>query len=459
MKAAEGNLRRPALLAVLCAAQFAVMVDVVVVNVALPSIQGELGVPQGTLQLTAVSYTVVFGSLLIVAGRAGDRFGRRGLLLCGLLVFTVASGLCGLVDEAWQLFAARAGQGIGAAMVSPNAMALLTSSSREGEQRDRALGFWIAASAGGAIAGQLLGGVLTELAGWRAIFLLHVPLGVLVFVVALRFLPSGTMNRSSTLDLRGAMLLTVSLAALSLLLAGVTKDSTIATVMGIVVLLVLASVLLVVERRHPAPVLPGGLIRRRPVLVANIVQGLTAGATTAAIYFTTLTMQGAMGYGPLQTGLGFAPVTAIVLLVSPRAGALVSRLGARNMLVLGTGIAAVGMGLLGSTATAFGNYWAGILPGLALVAAGNGLSYTPAYSVATAVPEGDQGASAGLISTTQELGAALGLASVAPVVAFIVGSEMSDFSMGYLISALMVIVAGLLALVIPAKSKPLVRAG
>ncbi|MFI9452095.1 MFS transporter [Amycolatopsis sp. NPDC052450] len=442
----------------MCAAQFAVMVDVVVVNVALPAIQRDLGVPAEMLQLTAVSYTIVFGSLLIVAGRAGDRFGRRELLLCGLLVFTVTSGLCGLVDQAWQLFAARAGQGIGAAMVSPNAMALLTSSSREGEQRDRALGFWIAASAGGAIAGQLLGGVLTELAGWRGIFLLHVPLGSLVIAMAFRFLRRETTNRLSTLDLRGAVLLAASLAAASLLLAGVTKDDATATAVGIVVTLALVATLSVLERRHPAPMLPGALIGRRPVLVANVVQALTAGATTAAIYFTTLTMQGRMGYGPLQTGLGFAPVTAIVLLVSPRAGALVSRLGARNMLLAGTGIAAVGMVLLGSTATVFGNYWAGILPGLALVAAGNGLSYTPAYSVATAVPEGQQGAAAGLVSTTQELGAAIGLATVVPVVAAF-GSGSTDSSAGYLASALMVAVAGLLALVVPAKSRPVVPTG
>jgi EmrB/QacA subfamily drug resistance transporter len=434
------------LLGLLCAVQFVLIVDVVVVNIAVPSIQADLAVPGSFLQLTSVAYTVVFGSLLIVAGRAGDLFGRRRVLLLGLTVFTVMSLLCGLAQAGWWLFAARAGQGLGAAMVSSNAMALLVGIFAEGELRNRALGIWAAVSSAGAIAGQVLGGVVTEFIGWRGIFLINVPFGVLVVAVALRLLPEVKAEASSRVDVLGGVLLVVTLGGMSLLLADVADGASGILVPAVVVLAGLAAVLVMVERRHPEPVLPGALLARRSVSVANLVLMLNAAATTAGLYFTTLTMQNEMGYSPLQTGFGFAPVTLIVLLLSPRAGALVGRIGARRLLLIGSATAGTGLLVLVFTVHGEGTYWTGVLPGLALLAAGNGLSYAPTFSLATAVPEDEHGRASGLINTAQELGSATGLAVLASVAALGALGGLGGFSTGYLAAALAAFAAGLLAI-------------
>ncbi|WP_051745130.1 MFS transporter [Streptomyces yerevanensis] len=448
-----------ALLWLLCSAQFILIVDVVVVNVAVPSIRSALDVPDSFLQLTSVAYTVAFGSLLIVAGRAGDLFGRRPMLITGLVVFTLMSLCCGLAQEGWQLFAARAGQGVGAAMVSPNAMALLVSSFREGELRNRALGIWAAVGSAGAIAGQLLGGVVTEYVGWRGVFLINGPIGIAVVTAAVMMLPAPPGRRrepgrsAEGLDVRGAILLAVTLGGASVLLADVSGGESWMTVSGVLVLGLLAVALVMTERRATEPVLPGGLLMRRNVAVANLVLMLNASATTSALYFTTLTMQTEMGYGPLQTGFGFAPITLVVLALSPKAGALVERVGARRLLGAGSLVSAVGLLILVFTASGSGDYWTGILPGLVLVAAGNGLAYAPSFSLATAVPEEESGRASGLINTAQELGSASGLAVLASIATLGALGGLGDFSLGYLAGAGAALVAALLACAAPPPEK------
>ncbi|MGW7081631.1 MFS transporter [Streptomyces sp. NPDC054866] len=456
--------RQRALLWLLCSAQFVLIVDVVVVNIAVPSIRSELDVPVSFLQLTSVAYTVAFGSLMIVAGRAGDIFGRRRLLIAGLILFTVMSLLCGVAQEGWQLFAARAGQGVGAAMVSPSAMALLVGAFREGALRNRALGIWTAVASAGGIAGQLLGGVVTEYIGWRGIFLINVPIGALVVFTALRLLPADRPRPSydpadpntpnERLDVPGAILLAATLGGTSVLLADVSGGESWLTATGLLILGLLAFALVMVERRAPDPVLPGKLLARRNVAVANVVLMLNASATTSALYFSTLTMQTEMGYGPLQTGLGFAPITLVVLLIAPKAGALVERVGARTFLLLGSLVAAAGLLLLVFTASGSGSYWTGILPGLALVAAGNGLSYAPMVSLATAVPESEHGRASGLINTAQELGSALGLAVLASVATLGALGSLGNYSLGYLAAAGAALVAGVLAFAAPEPTPP-----
>lgn len=448
-----------ALLWLLCSAQFVLIVDVVVVNIAVPSIRAELDVPASFLQLTSVAYTVTFGSLLIVAGRAGDVFGQRKVLIAGLVAFTVMSLACGLSQEGWQLFAARAGQGIGAAMVSPNALALLISGFREGELRNRALGIWTAVASAGAIAGQLLGGVVTEYIGWRGIFLINVPIGAFVIVAIRRLLPVGDGRRrtpdepAERLDVPGAILLAAVLGGASVLLADISGGESWLTAPVLLVLGLLTIGLVTAERRTPDPVLPGKLLAQRNVAVANVVLMLNASATTSALYFTTLTMQTEMGYGPLETGLGFAPVTAVVLVISPKVGALVERFGARSFLLAGSLAAAAGLLVLVFTATSSGNYWTGILPGLVLVAAGNGLSYAPTVSLATAVPEKEHGRASGLINTAQELGSASGLAVLASIATLGALGGLGDFSLGYLAAACATLIAGALACTAP-KPRP-----
>ncbi|WP_203454339.1 MFS transporter [Jiangella aurantiaca] len=442
--------RNTLLLAVLCAAQFVLIIDVVIVNVAIPAIQADLGIPARSLQLTGVAYTVTFGSLLILAGRLGDLFGRRRPLVTGLTVFTVASLACALAADGWQLFAARAAQGVGAALVSPNALALLVGSYHDDRERHRALGVWAAVASAGAVAGQLLGGVITEAVGWRGIFLVNLPIGAAAIVLMLRVVPataaaSGGARRR--LDVTGAALLTVVLGGVSLLLADVVELPA-AGLAAVAVVLAAAVVALVrTERRHPDPVVPGFLLRARPVLVANASLLLSAGALGATLYVASVVMQTSMGYGPLHTGLGFAPITVIVLLVSPQAGALIERFGAPRLLVAGAALGVAGTVVLAAGAGVADDYWTGVLPGLALLAIGSGLSYAPTFALATAVPAEQHGRASGLVNTAQEIGSAAGLATLGALAAAAAsGGALVEPVVGYGGAAATLAVAGLLAL-------------
>ncbi|PZF79235.1 MFS transporter [Jiangella anatolica] len=432
------------MLAVLCAAQFVLIVDVVIVNVAVPAIQADLGIAPRSLQLTGVAYTVTFGSLLILAGRLGDRYGRRRLVVAGLAVFTAASLACALAPTGGQLFAARALQGVGAALVSPNALAMLVGGFRDERKRNRALGIWAAVASAGAVAGQLLGGVLTETVGWRGIFLVNLPVGLAAIVLLLRTGPVTTARADAgRIDVAGAVLLTVLLGGVSLLLADVVElpPATI-VVLGVVLVALVAA-----ERRQADPIVPGFLLRARPVLVSNVSLLLSAGALATTLYIATIVLQTSMGYGPLQTGLGFAPITVIVLVVSPRAGTLIERFGAPRLLVAGAALGIAGTALLAATAGVADDYWTGVLPGLALLAIGSGLSYAPTFALATAVPAEHQGRASGLVNTAQELGAAAGLATLGALAAAAAnGGALVDPVAGFGAAAGAFAVAGVLAL-------------
>jgi EmrB/QacA subfamily drug resistance transporter len=413
-------------LAILCVAQLMLIADIVILNVALPSIRSALDIPDGQLQLASIAYTVTFGSLLVVAGRVGDLLGRRRLLVAGLALFTVASVLTGAARSPWQLFATRALQGVGAAMVSPSALALLTSTFREGPERNRALALWAAVGSGGAIAGQMLGGVITELFGWRWIFFINAPIGVVAIVAARRLLAeSRTVDGDAVdrpgrtgIDVGGAVLLAAAIASTSLGLARVGEHGldgaaagTLAAAIGLLVGFV------VHERRHPAPLVRLGLLRSPGVATGNGVLAILAGGTAGALFFCTLYLQVVLDYSPMDVGLAFAPVTLLVLVVSPLAGRAVSRVGARVPLVAGCLVGALGLLHL-TRIDAGGSYLVDVLPGLTLLAAGNGLAFAPTMVTATTgVAPHEQGVASGLISTSQELGTALGLAVLASIAA------------------------------------------
>jgi EmrB/QacA subfamily drug resistance transporter len=394
-------------LVVLCLAQLLLIVDVVVVNVALPAVQDDLGVPAGYLQLTSVAYTVPFGALLLVAGRLGDVWGQRRAVHAGLVLFVLASLLSGLAAEPWQLFAARALQGVGAALVSPNALALLLRVFGDEERRGRALGVWAAVGSAGAIAGQLAGGVLTDLAGWRSVFLVNVPIGLVVLLVLHRVAPGTRTPGAARPSTLGSALLIAVIGGGSLLLADATTRWSALHTAALVVVVLLAIAFLVTERRTSRPLVQPGLLRHRGVRVGNLVLVLNVAALTTAMYLTSLTMQNQLGLSAMQTGLAFAPITLIVLLVSPRAGAVVARVGARPLLVAGGICTTAGLVVLALFAEQ--GYLVGVLPGLVLVALGSGLGYAPTFTLATAVDDSAKGSASGLVTTTQELGAAVGL--------------------------------------------------
>ncbi|MFI6504848.1 MFS transporter [Nonomuraea typhae] len=447
------GLRTGLVVAVLCAAQLMLIVDVVIVNVALPSVRAELDVTPSFLQLTTIAYTVTFGSLLIVVGRAGDLYGRRKVFLAGVAVFTLMSLACGLSQTAWQLFAARAAQGAGAALVSANALALLVGTFPDERVRNRVLGVWAATLSAGAMGGQLLGGVITETVGWRGIFLVNIPIGLLVLALTVRLVPRFDPVGGGRLDLAGALMLTVALGGGSLLLGYAGQGVSVPIVIGFVVVLGVMAAFVLTERRIRDPLLPRHLLARRNVVVANLILALNAGAVGASLYFTTLNMQTEMGYGPLQTGLGFAPITAIVLLVSSKVGWLMEKLGARLMLVLGAVFGVSGTVLL-ALSSGGGSYWTSVLPGLSLVALGSGFAYAPTLSLATAVPEPDQGVASGLVNTSQEIGTAAVLAVLAAVAAAAATSTaagLTNYPVGYFAAAAAAGLAGAIALATPAR--------
>lgn len=449
MKHSRGDLVR---LALLCAAQFMLIVDVVVVNVALPSIRADLTIADSRLSLVGIAYTLTFGSLLIVAGRAGDLFGRRRLLLTGLTLFSVASLVTGMATTQEMLFLGRAVQGIGAAMVSPTAMALLIHTFAEGDRRNWALGIWGAVGSAGAISGQMLGGALTGAFGWRSIFLVNVPVGIVVIAAAATLLRESADRTSQRLDVRGAAVLTAALATLIVALIRLTESGadtravalTLAAGGGI-------ALFIGIERRHPQPLLHLDLLRRPSVRAGNAVLALNAGVVTATLFFATLYLQLVLGMGPLDVGMAFAPVTLTVLAVSPQAARLVSRFGVRPTMIAGASVGALGLLYLARVPVA-GGYLRDVLPGLLLVALGSGLSYAPTYIAGTSgVRESEQGMASGLLSTAQEIGAAVGLGVLVLLASYNSGATAgaealtATYRTGFLWAAGLMVATGLVA--------------
>ena len=402
----------------LCAAQFVLIVDVVVVTVALPAIRRDLAIADARLSLVGVAYTVTFGSLLVVLGRVGDVLGRRRVLLSGLALFILASAAAAAAQRDWQLFAARAAQGVGAAAVSANALAAINARTPEGPLRNRALGLWAAVGSAGAIAGQLIGGAVTEFLGWRWIFLINLPVGAVVVAVLAATLPAMRAERRERVDVAGSVLLAAGLALAVLGLAAAADGAGAAAVTGLlaggVAVLALCGL---VERRRPQPVLRLGLLRLPGVRTANATLFLNAGAVGAALFFVTLYLQVVLGYSALAVSALFAPVTLVILVLSPRAAALTGRVGVRALLATGLGLLAGGAALLARVPVDGGPV--DVLPALALLAVGSGLSYAPTFVAASSgVPGAEQGAAAGLIGSTQELGSAVCLA----VLSFVAGT-------------------------------------
>jgi EmrB/QacA subfamily drug resistance transporter len=411
-------------LIVLCAAQFMLIVDVVVVNVALPTLRSTLDIPESQLSLAAVAYTVTFGSLLIAAGRSGDLRGRRTLFLAGLVTFTIASLLTGLAQEPWQFFAARAAQGVGAAMVSPNALALLLSRFDDAVARNKAMGVWGAVGAGGAIAGQVLGGVVVDSVGWRWIFLINVPVGIVAVVFGARFLHRSRGEAAATTDHLGSALLVLGLLSAVLALAWAPIHGLNTTVVtACVTAMVLLLFFVAHQRRAAAPLVPLRLLRTPGVLSANAVIAISAATVTASLFFTTLYLQVVLGHSALMVGIAFAPIAVLIMGLSPVVARLVSRYGARGPMIAGLLLGACGMMWL-SRMSSGGSYWVDVLPALLCIACGSALTYVSTYIAATArVAPTDQGAASGMLNTAQELGPAIGLAAIAAVATGLIGNS------------------------------------
>ncbi|WP_256107475.1 MFS transporter [Streptomyces sp. ODS05-4] len=407
-------------LAAACAGQFLVVLDVSVVNVALPSMRADLGLSSVGLQWVLNAYSIAFAGFMLLGGRAADLFGRKRMFLTGLGLFTAASVAGGLAGEGWQLLAARAVQGLGAAVLAPATLTIVTSAVPPGPARTRAIATWSAVGAGGGAAGGLVGGLLTDLLSWRWVLLINVPVGVIVIVAAVVCIREGRgADARRRLDLPGAVLATAGLAAVAYGIvqteeAGWGDAATLVPLLGGLALLAL---FVAVEARTREPLMPLKVFRSRPVSAANAAMLVNGSASFAMWFFMTVYAQGVLGYTPLQAGLALVPSSLSVILGSKLAPRLMAVTGARDLAVAGALVAAAGFGWQ-SLMDAHGSYATTILgPGI-LMMLGVGLAITPLASLATAgAAPGDAGLVSGLVNTSRTMGGALGLAVLSTVAA------------------------------------------
>ena len=405
-------------LAVLCSAFFMVILDVAIVNVALPSIAADLDFSPRSLQWVVSAYALTFGGLLLLGGRAADVLGQRRTFAAGVAVFALASLLAGLAWSPSVLIAARALQGIGAASMTPAALSILMTTFAEGAERNKALGAWGAVGASGGTIGLLIGGALTQTVGWTWIFLLNVPIGATVLVLTPVLLekrpPAAAKQR---FDLAGASSVT---AALSLLVYAVVDApaagwGSLQTVSLLAISALLLATFAVVERRAAAPLLPFRLFRVGVVLGSNVSSALFGAAIFGMFFVITLYLQRVLGYSPLEAGLAWLALSVPALLASAGGAALVTRIGPRLPLVTGLSIVTVGLWLL-SRLPHDARYLDDVLPALAVSGLGVGLAFvTLSIGALEGVTEPDSGLASGLVNATQQIGGALGVAILSTV--------------------------------------------
>ncbi|WP_199930864.1 MFS transporter [Streptomyces sp. CB02923] len=400
-----------------CAAHFLVLFDVSVMTVALPSVQADLGFAPAGLQWVVSGYTLAFAGLLLLGGRLADLYGHRRAFFGGFAVFTVTSLIGGLASTPAMLIAARAGQGVGAAVLAPLALTLLTTTFPEGPRRTRALTIWTAVSLAGGASGNLLGGVLTEYLSWRSVLLINVLIGVPAVLFAARVLPHrDAVRRRVRLDLPGAVLAT---AALTLLTLGIAQahthawsapDTAVPLLGGVIAL---AAFVFVEARCAPAPLIPPRLFGLPGIGWGNLAMLLAGASQVPLWYFLTLTMQDVLHYSAAQTGLGFLPHAVVMLLVGLRLIPwLMQRVQARSLIAAGALIAATGFWWQ-SGVTPDSDYLTGVFGPAVAISFGGGLLSTPLTSTVTAgVEAADAGAASGLMNTTRQFGGAAGLAVV-----------------------------------------------
>jgi EmrB/QacA subfamily drug resistance transporter len=416
---------RPALLALLCVAQLMVILDISAVNVALPDLSRDLGIARGDLEWTITSYSLLFGSLLLLGGRAADRLGRRRTFMAGLGVFTAGSLAAALAPEAGALYAARAAQGIGAALLSPAALSIIVTTFASGAERARALAVWGAVGGAGGAVGVLLGGVLTEWIDWRAIFFVNVPIGALLAVGVLRTVrPDAEAAHWQGLDRRGALVATASLAALLYALAGADDAGWLAPRtlgLGLAALAGLGA-FAALERRTAQPLLRVERLADRAFGGGWALMLLASAVLMGTFLLVSVYLQEVLGASALETGLGLLPAAVAAGAGAHLGGHLVQRHGVRGPMALAFALATAGMLLL-SGAGAGGDYVADVLPGLIVGVGGLGIAMVAvAVAVLTGAHDEETGMLSGLNTTGHEVGGALGVAALTTIAARAIGA-------------------------------------
>jgi EmrB/QacA subfamily drug resistance transporter len=407
-----------AVLGVVAVAQFMVVLDASVVNVALPSIQRDVGFSEQSLSWVLNAYTLIFGGFLLLGGRAADRLGRRRLFMAGMALFTAASFACGLSQSEATLLIARGVQGLGGAMVSPAALSIILTTFAEGSERNRALGLWGAIAGAGGAAGLLLGGAIVEVLSWRWVFFVNVPIGAAVLVLAPRILAeSRAAGVLGGYDLEGATAITLGTMALvfTLIKANDWGWGSARTLAGLAVSAALLVGFVWIERRHENPLVPLRVFSNRSLAASDGTNLLLAAALFGVFFFCTLYLQQVLGYNALKTGVAYLPLTLAAIVASGVASRVVDRFGPKPVLVGGLLVATVGFALF-TRLQVHGDYAGRVLPAMVVVGVGLGMSFVPITIAATSrVAAEDSGLASGLLNTTQQVGGSLGVAVLSAV--------------------------------------------
>jgi EmrB/QacA subfamily drug resistance transporter len=388
------------------------------VNVALPSIGRDLDFSQENLSWVVNAYTLTFGGFLLLGGRLADLLGRRRMFIVGLILFGLASLAGGLAQSEAQLIAARTIQGLGAAIISPAALSIVTTTFAEGAERNRALGVWGAVAGAGGAAGVLLGGVLTEFLGWEWVLLVNVPIALIAAALAPRLLMESRHPTATTFDIPGAVSVTAGLALLVYGLVntvdvGWGSAETLAILAGALALL---GVFVAIESRTSSPLMPFSIFRLRTLTGANIVGLLVGMSLFSMFFFISLYVQQVLGYEPLEAGLAYVPLSVLIIVSAGGASQLVTRFGFKPPLIAGMLLISVGLLWFSRVSAPSGSYVGDVLFPSMIVAVGLGFAFVPVTIAAvTGTRPGEAGLASGLINTSQQIGGALGLAIAATV--------------------------------------------
>src|SRR4051794_8771279 len=404
--------RRWLALVLLSAAQFVVVLDASIVNVALPSIGHALHFSAANLQWVVNAYTLTFGGFLLLGGRAADLFGRRRVFIGGLVLFSLASLAGGLAPSEGWLITARAVQGLGAAIISPAALSIVTTTFAEGAERNKAMGVWGAVAGAGGAAGVLLGGILTDTLGWEWVLFVNVPIGLAAAALTPGLIAESRAPERTGFDVAGALSVPAGLALLISTVVGTTDHGwgSARTLVGFAVAAALLVGFVVREATTPHPLVRLAIFRNRTLSSANVVGLLTGASLFAMFFFISLYLQQVLGYSPLRTGFAYLPLAVTIFLSAGAASALVQRLGVRPVLTVGLLFVAGGL-VLFSRVSAGGSYLGDVLVPSLLVAAGLGLSFVSQTIAAVAGVRGEEaGLASGLINSAQQVGGAIGLA-------------------------------------------------
>ena len=455
-------------LVIACLAQFMVVLDATVVNIALPSVQRGLHFSAANLQWVVNGYTLVFGGFLLLGGRAADLLGRKRLFIAGVVLFSAASLLNGVAQSSGMLIVGRGLQGLGGALVSPAALSIVTTTFTDGDDRTKALGVWSAIAAGGAAVGLLVGGILTDVASWRWVFFVNVPVGIATVVLALRYVAESRMDVARrSYDVAGAVAVTGGLVVLVYAIVKAQAwgwGSTRTLGLGAVAIALLAA-FLVIESRSAAPLMRLGIFRIRTLAVADTALLLVASGMFGMFFFASLYVQEILGYSPLRAGLAFLPVSAGIIVGAGLAQQLIKRFGVRTVSIAGISLATAGMAVL-TQLPVHGSYAGNLLVGLLPMSIGMGLTFVPITLLGTSgVKAEDAGLASGLFNTAQQVGGSLGLAILSSLAASRTSSllsrsgshglaatasaRVSGYNVAFVAAAIMLaIAAGLMAFVL-----------